>query len=117
MYILVADDNDDARGIFESVLAYHGAFVVTARSARDALRKLVQVRADAVVCDVQLGDADAMWLIGEVRNRKGATPFIAVSGLDYDEREMQTAGFAAYLRKPVDHQQLVDTLLSVLRRM
>ena len=116
VYTLVVDDNVDARNIFQALLAYHGAFVVTSRSARDALRKLRQVKPDVVVCDVHLGDRDAMWLLGEARKRQATTPFIAVSGLDYDEPAMRAAGFAAYLPKPVSHDRLVGMILAAVDR-
>jgi CheY-like chemotaxis protein len=116
VYALVVDDNVDARNIFQALLVYHGAFVVTSRSARDALRKLRQVKPDVVVCDVQLGDRDAMWLLGEARKRQATTPFIAVSGLDYDEPAMRASGFAAYLPKPVSHERLVQVILAAVDR-
>jgi CheY-like chemotaxis protein len=116
VYALVVDDNVDARNILEALLAYHGAFVVSAKSARDALRKLRQVKPDVVVCDVQLGDRDAMWLLAEARKRQATTPFIAVSGLDFDEPAMRSSGFAAYLTKPVSHERLVGVILAAVDR-
>ncbi len=114
VYALVVDDNVDARNIFQALLAYHGAFVVTSRSARDALRKLRQVKPDVVVCDVQLADRDALWLLGEARKRQATTPFIAVSVLDYDEPSMRASGFAAYLPKPVSQERLVQLILAAV---
>ncbi len=114
VYALVVDDNVDARNIFQALLAYHGAFVVTSRSARDALRKLRQVKPDVVVCEVQLADRDALWLLGEARKRQATTPFIAVSGLDYDEPSMRASGFAAYLPKPVSQERLVQLILAAV---
>ena len=116
VYALVVDDNVDARTILQALLVYHGAFVVTARSARDALRKLRQARPDVVVCDVQLGDRDALWLLGEARKRRTTSPFIAVSGLDYDEPTMRASGFAAYLPKPVSQERLVQMILAAVDR-
>jgi CheY-like chemotaxis protein len=116
VYALVVDDNADARKILEALLMYFGAFVITASSAPDALRKLRQVRPNVVVCDVQLGDRDAMWLLGEARKRQATMPFIAISGLDYDEPTMGAAGFAAYLPKPVNQERLVRAIQVALAR-
>ena len=112
----MVDDNTDARNILQSLLSYLGAFVVTAKGARDALRNLRQVTPDVVVSDIRLGDRDAMWLLAEARKYQASTPFIAISGLDYDEPGMQTAGFAAYLTKPVNHDRLVRAILSAVNR-
>ena len=114
--VLVVDDNDDAREILRSILAYLGAFVATAASAAAALNLLAQIQADVVVCDVNLGDADAMWLIREARQHQPVTPFIAVSGQDYDEDEMRRAGFMAYLTKPVRQDLLIGKILRAVGR-
>jgi ATP-binding cassette subfamily B protein len=116
VFVLVVEDNDDARHILESLLTYLGALVSTAASASDALNVLSQIKADVVVCDVNLGDNDALWLIQQVRVHQPHVPFIAVSGQDYDEYEMRRAGFAASLTKPVRHELLVDKILGAIRR-
>lgn len=114
IHVLVVEDNDDAGEILYSQLTYLGAFVSTAASAHGALNVLAQVRADVVVCDVYLGDEDALWFIREARQHQPSTPFIAVSGQDYDEQEMRRAGFTAALTKPVPLDLLVSRILSAV---
>jgi DNA-binding response OmpR family regulator len=116
IFVLVVEDDADARHILESLLTYLGAFVSTAPSAEAARNILGQVKADVVVCDVNLGDQDALWLIRQARHHQPTTPFIAVSGQDYDEHEMTRAGFNAYLTKPVRHDVLVSTILRAVGR-
>ena len=116
IFVLIVEDDDDARHILESLLAYLGAFVWTAVSAEAARTILGQVKTDVVVCDVNLGDQDALWLIQEVRQHQPETPFIAVSGQDFDEYEMRRAGFTASLTKPVRHDVLVSTILRAVGR-
>jgi CheY-like chemotaxis protein len=113
---MVVEDDDDARTILQSLLAYLGAFVSTASSAHAALNVLAQIRADVVVCDVNLGDEDAVWLFHEARRHQPDTPFIAVSGQDYDEPAMQLVGFSASLTKPVQQDVLVREILRAARR-
>jgi CheY-like chemotaxis protein len=114
--VLVVDDNEDARTILQSVLTYLGAFVSTAASAAAALNTLAQVKVDVVVCDVNLGDYDALWLIRHITEHQPDTPFIAVSGQDYDEYEMRLAGFTAFLAKPVQQDLLIGTILAAAAR-
>jgi CheY-like chemotaxis protein len=116
IHVLVAEDNDDARTILRSLLSYLGAFVSTAASAQHALDILAQIKVDAVVCDVQLGDNDALWLIQHTGQYQPATPFIAISAQDYDEDEMRRAGFSAMLTKPVRQDLLVGQILAALGR-
>ena len=116
VHVLVVEDDDDARDILQSVLTYLGAFVSTAATAHIALSILGHVKADVVVCDVYLGDADALWLIREARAHQPGTPFIAVSARDHDEYEMQRIGFTASLTKPVRHDVLVSKILRAVER-
>jgi CheY-like chemotaxis protein len=113
---LVVDDNEDARIILESVLTHAGALVTAAESAHKALNILGQVRVDIVVCDVNLGDNDAIWLIRRAHAHGSQIPFVAISAQDYDEFEMRLAGFAAYLRKPVQQHALVGAIVRSLGR-
>jgi len=114
VFVLVVDDNDDAREILRSMLSYLGAIVATAASAAAALSVLGQIQPGVVVCDVNLGDNDALWLIRQVQVHQPAPPFIAISAQDYDEHELRAAGFAAFLRKPVQHAVLIAEVLRAL---
>jgi CheY-like chemotaxis protein len=116
VHVLVVDDNADAREILRSLLAYLGAFVSTAGSADGALNFLTQIMVDVVVCDINLGDRSALSLIQEVRQHQPDTPLIAISGQDYDESEIERAGFVAYLVKPVGQERLVRTILRAVGR-
>ena len=116
LHVLVVEDDDDARDILRSVLTYLGAFVSTAATAQIAVNILDHIKADVVVCDVYLGDTDALWLIREARAHQPGTPFIAVSAQDHDEFEMRRTGFIASLTKPVSHEVLVSEILRAVAR-
>jgi DNA-binding response OmpR family regulator len=116
IHVLVVEDDDDARDILQAVLTYLGAFVSTAANARTALSILGHIKADVVVCDVYLGDADALWLIRQARVHQPGTPFIALSAQDHDEDEMRRNGFSASLTKPVSHDVLVHRILGAIER-
>ena len=115
LYVLVVDDDLDAREILSSVLGYFGAFVTVSKGVADARRLLHEVAPDVVLADMRLGGSDGFRLLNEARKERNYTPFIAISGQDFDPEELQDAGFAAYLRKPLDHVRLVDTILAVIR--
>ena len=116
LHVLVVEDNNDARDILSMVLRYFGALVTTAVNAAEALQSLRTVAPDVVVADIQLPDHNAPWLIRAARRLPSTVPFIVVSALDHDPATMSDWDFEVYLRKPVDHVQLVDTILAVTRR-
>ncbi len=111
LYVLVVEDNVDAREILRLVLTYFGAAVATAQSAREGLSALREVDPDVTIADIHLGDREAPWLLREARKVGCRAVFLAVSADDFDEARLREQGFAAYLRKPVDHERLVETVL------
>ena len=116
LHVLVVEDDRDAREILKSVLAHFGALVTAARTAKEALTSLRQIRPDVVVTDMLLGTTDGVTLLHDARRDQSAgAPFIAVSGADFDMQRLEGVGFAAYLRKPLDHDRLVDAILAVVR--
>jgi CheY-like chemotaxis protein len=115
LHILVVEDDVDSREILNSLLGYFGALVTVASGVGDALRTLVAMEPDVVVADIILGHKSTGFdLVDEVRRRGSPVPIIAISGQDYDLPALERAGFAAYLRKPLDHNKLIDTILAVI---
>jgi CheY-like chemotaxis protein len=118
LHILVVEDDPDARQILSMVLTYFGAMVSAASSAEEALKFMRQAKPDLVVADFNLPKHNADWLVRRARHHGlTALPFLAVSAQDADARDLEELGFEGYLRKPVDHVQLVDTILALARRV
>jgi CheY-like chemotaxis protein len=117
LQILVVDDDLDSREILKSLLGYFGALVTVAEGVGDAIRKLQILPPHVVIADMILGRrSSGFGLIAAARQQGSTIPFIAISGQDYDPKELERAGFAAYLRKPLDHNTVVDTVLAVVPR-
>ena len=116
LHLLVVEDNVDARAILTAVLEYCGALVTQASTATGALRVLRQTTPDAVVADMHLPDHDASWLVSEARRVRSYAPFVAVSAEDFDQEDLASRGFAAFLVKPLDLPRLVDAVLAVVPR-
>jgi ATP-binding cassette subfamily B protein len=116
LHILVVDDNHDAREIFRLLLQYFGAQVSVAQGSREALALLRHAVPDVMLVDMLLGKDDGVRLLQDVRKQRVRAPVIAVSGQDFDIVQLEGAGFAGYLRKPVDHERLMDTILKVTGR-
>jgi CheY-like chemotaxis protein len=112
LQILLVEDNRDAQQILTMLLTYCGAWVTSARTATGGLKALRRMLPHVVVSDVRLPDHDAIWLVDAARTHGIRVPFIAVSGLDFDESHLVERGFVTYLRKPVDHARLVAAILA-----
>ena len=117
LHTLVVDDDRDSREILRLLLAYFGASVSIAVSAQAALTALTRMTPDVVLADVLLGGAeDGLWLCRQAARQWPRVPFIAISGEDFGRETLDDAGFVAYLKKPVSHEALVDTVLTALAR-
>lgn len=114
LYVLVVDDDLRTREVLHLLLAYHGAAVVLASTARAGLAALQRHAADVVIADVVLGDAeDGMWLVRQAQSRWPWVPFLLMSGEDVNA-DVLTTSYVAYLRKPVPSELLVDAVLAAV---
>ncbi len=114
LHVLAVDDDVDSREILKAVLTYFGAFPTVVPTSREALALLKHAKPDVVLADMLLGTSDGLTMLRQARKNGNDTPFIAISGQDFNPRTLEDAGFAAYLRKPIDHERLVDTIVAVV---
>ncbi len=114
--ILVVDDSADMRELIQIMLEGHGAQVVAAASAGDALYALGEREFDVLVADIAMPGQDGYDLIRAIRSlpdeRGGRIPAIAVTAYPSarDRNDALTAGYNWHLRKPVDPDALVAAL-------
>jgi len=117
--VLVVDDEADARELIVAIVSPHGAEVATAASADEALARLSSFDADVLLSDIGMPGRDGYELIAAVRAssdpRIRATPAAALTAFARasDRERAIEAGFDAHLAKPIDHDRLVATLVSL----
>jgi CheY-like chemotaxis protein len=116
LYILVLEDDRDSRQILRQLLTYLGGSVTAVATPTEALSLLRQIEPDVVLVDMMLGRDDGLAFLQRARKRGSRVPMIAMSAQDFDREVLEGAGFVAYLRKPLDHGRLVDTVLAVATR-
>jgi len=117
--ILVVDDDEDARALLHAVLEYSGAEVVSAESARGALAALGSRRPDVIIADLVMPGDDGYALIRAMRTRASvrSVPMIALTAYAFAHTadEVLSAGFNAYLKKPVELWELCRTVARLAR--
>ncbi len=115
--ILVIDDDRNFRHLVAVALRPAGHQVLEAGSARDAEAVLARERADLVLVDGLLPDADGSRWVGERRKTLGA-PFIFVSAFwkgIRDARQLHAdVKPAGFLRKPATAEQILGEVQKVL---
>jgi signal transduction histidine kinase len=119
--VLVVEDHADSRELLRTILQRFGAQVREADSARKALALLGETNVDVVVTDLGMPDVDGYDFLRALRRDECPArdvPVVALTAFaaaDESERA-RTAGFNAFVAKPVDPRQLASVVADVVPR-
>jgi RNA polymerase sigma-70 factor (ECF subfamily) len=116
--VLLVDNNAEARELVRAVLEGAGAHVTEGRSVADALQVLKNHWPHVLVADPVMPDEDGLELVRHAaamadatgRPRPVAAAFTTGNGKIPPQRAL-AAGFAAYVAKPVQPQELVTAVV------
>jgi two-component system cell cycle response regulator DivK len=112
--VLIIEDDEMSRQLVRDVLVFHGCHVLEADSAENGLKILEEERPVVVLMDIQLPGMDGFEMLSRIRSTEGfaQTRVVAVtaSAMDHDRRRIMAAGFDAYVPKPVNIDELVETV-------
>ena len=117
--ILVVEDGDDAREMLILTLQVMGHTALGARDGGEALAAAASGGHDAIIVDIGLPDMDGRKLGSQLRKKVPASvAVLALSGYgqEEDRRSSLAAGFDAHLVKPIDPQELLRALHSVVEQ-
>ncbi|TMA08680.1 MAG: response regulator [Deltaproteobacteria bacterium] len=114
--ILVVDDEQNFLELLIRILGKRGFEVKTALSGTEALRLLEQDSFDLALLDIRMGPINGIQLLEEIKGRKPRIKAIMMTAYPTIETRMQAfeKGASAYLTKPVDLKELVDTMNSLV---
>jgi CheY-like chemotaxis protein len=118
--VLVVDDDDESRSVVTAFLESHGAGVLTARSASEALDILQRDRVDVLLADVAMPGEDGYTLVRKLRalqaSRASTIPAAALTAFarEEDRQEALQAGFQMHLTKPIDAGALVAAVATLV---
>lgn len=112
--ILLVEDDEATRLVSSTVLSQAGYHVVATDSGRTALAAVTEFQPDIVVVDVSLPGIDGIETSKRLRSvlRKSDLPVVAMSAHVFktDVDRYLDAGVDAFVAKPIDHEQLLDTV-------
>ena len=116
--ILVVDDEIDSREVLAELLRYYGAQTVTAASAAEALAEIARSVPAVLVSDIGMPAVDGYQFIRAVRERIPEQQMIALAltglGSGNDKERALAEGFQRCIVKPVEPEQLVETIEHLL---
>lgn len=112
--ILVAEDEDGVRRIFQLLLEKKGYSVMTAEDGEAAYRMYERDKPDLLVSDINMPNMNGFELLAKIRERDKSLPAIMVSGYwDYRGRITEDPK-VEYMLKPLDYQKLCTRIEDAL---
>lgn len=113
--VLVIDDNPAIHQLFERYLSLHHYKVIHARSGAEALGMIAERLPDLVILDVMMPGMDGWQVLRDLAQNPStrAVPVVVCSVLKEPELAL-SLGARAYLKKPVERVDLLETLARVL---
>ncbi len=118
--VLLVDDSEGTRFVFSNWLRRAGYMVHEAATGTEALELLAQIRFDIVVLDVNLPDMSGPDVCAEIKGtrRTAGIPVLHVSATAValaDRTAGLNRGADGYLVEPVERDELLATVASLLR--
>ncbi|MDQ3919716.1 MAG: response regulator [Acidobacteriota bacterium] len=114
--VLCAEPHEDTCSLITMFLERQGHEVVTARSVAESVELADRQTFDLYMLDDEYIDGDGLELCKRLRSMTPATPILFFSTRTFNrDRELaMSAGAAAYLTKPDDLFEIVQTVNSIL---
>ena len=123
LLILVVDDEEDTRQLLVQSLTFHGATVVSADSAKNALMEINEKNPEVLVSDIGMPDEDGYSLIRKVRalpdEQQRNIPAVALTAFTraQDRVRALSSGFQSHVSKPVEPDELATVIASLTGRL
>jgi len=114
--ILLVEDDRDALDAMTHALRWTGARVRAATSAQEAWAAFAGSAPDVVVSDLSMPGEDGYSLLRRIKTAARSVPAIALTGFTRaeDKARVLKAGFAAYVAKPIDPDELARVVAMVV---
>jgi len=108
MKILVVDDEEGARELFQTILSGEGYEVTLANDGHTALNLLKTDPFDLVITDIKMPVMDGIQLLQEIRKSGSKTDVIMVTAYGEVESYLKamSLGAAEYINKPIRIKEL-----------
>jgi CheY-like chemotaxis protein len=117
--ILMIDDDDDFRDMLRRVLERVGYKVTEANNGRKGIEHVRTAPTDLIITDLLMPEQEGLETIRQLRQEFPAIKILVISGsgrigtLDF-LRVAEQFGASRSLRKPIDFQELRDTVRELL---
>ena len=117
MKVLIVDDSDFSRSIIAEMLKEEGIQIVgEANSATAALQMLKEKKANIVITDIVMPEVSGIELTEKINQAYNDVSVIVISSLSQEHVVLEAIGAGAsdFIPKPIQKQQLIDSLEKIM---
>jgi two-component system OmpR family response regulator len=116
--LLVVDDEPNIVELLSASLRYAGFEVSSARSGREAVERIREVRPDLLVLDVMMPGMDGFSVLRQLRGNGVDIPVLFLTAKDTGEDRVTglTLGADDYVTKPFSLAEVIARIHAILRR-
>jgi DNA-binding NtrC family response regulator len=111
--VLVVDDDQSLRLLYQKELADEGHEVTTVPSGKDALKTISGDRPDVVVLDIKMEEMDGLTVLDEIMKVDKTIPVILNTAYSTFKSDFTTWSAEAYVVKSSDLSELKRTIAEV----
>jgi two-component system cell cycle response regulator DivK len=112
--ILIVEDNEKNMKLVRDILRHNGHTTIEATTGGDGVRLASERKPDLILMDIQLPDIDGIEALTRIRKDASldAVAVIAVSAsvMPDDQQKIVTSGFDAFVTKPINLKQFLETV-------
>ena len=120
MTILVAEDNSFNQQLIVRLLKGYGASCLTANNGQEAIEIACELHVDAILMDIHMPLVDGVTACETIIQQSGESPPIIALTADVtmvEQERITEAGAAMLLLKPVNENELIESLTQVVARV
>jgi CheY-like chemotaxis protein len=114
--ILVVEDEEGLRLLYEEELAAEGYEVLTARNGREALQKLEEEKPDLIVLDIVMPVMDGMEALSRIVGKDRKIPIILNTSYPGYRQDFMSWAADAYVTKSIDLGELKEKVKELLEK-
>ncbi len=114
--ILVVEDEDALRTVYEEEFTREGYEVFTARNGKEALFQLEDNKPNLIILDIAMPEMSGMEAIGPILSRDRDIPIILNTAHPQYQEDMMSWGADAYILKSADLTELKKKVHELLEK-
>jgi two-component system response regulator (stage 0 sporulation protein F) len=114
--ILIAEDDDSLRLLYEEELEAEGYEVLTARNGREAIQQLEETRPDLILLDIVMPVMDGMEALGRILRKDRRIPIILNTSYSAYREDFMSWAADAYVTKSSDLTELKAKIRELLEK-